>query len=52
MTKISTKTVIALGAVLLLASCANTIRGAGQDTANAVNAAQHAGKKIDRAAKY
>ncbi|MGN6767763.1 MAG: entericidin [Rhizobiaceae bacterium] len=34
------------------AGCANTIRGAGQDTANAVNAAQHAGKKIDRAAKY
>jgi entericidin B len=35
-----------------VAGCANTIRGAGQDTANAVNATQHAGKKIDRAAKY
>lgn len=34
------------------AGCANTIRGAGQDTANAINATQHAGKKIDRAAKY
>lgn len=34
------------------AGCANTIRGAGQDTANAVNATQSAGKKIDRAAKY
>ena len=33
------------------AGCANTIRGAGQDTANAVNATQSAGKKIDRAAK-
>jgi entericidin B len=35
-----------------VAGCANTIRGAGQDTANAVNATQHAGKKIDRAARY
>ena len=34
------------------AGCANTIRGAGQDTANTVNAVQHAGKKIDRAARY
>jgi entericidin B len=34
------------------AGCANTIRGIGQDTANSVNATQHAGKKIDRAAKY
>jgi entericidin B len=33
------------------AGCANTIRGMGQDTANSVNAVQHAGKKIDRAAK-
>jgi entericidin B len=34
------------------AGCANTIRGAGQDTANAVDATQSAGKKVDRAAKY
>lgn len=45
-----------LTAALLLASlaagCANTIRGMGQDTANAVNATQQAGKKVDHAAKY
>lgn len=42
MTKISTKTVIALGAVLLLASCANTIRGAGKDVSNTADAVKHA----------
>jgi len=30
------------------AGCANTIRGAGQDTANAVNATQDAGRNIQR----
>ncbi|MBN9078329.1 MAG: entericidin [Rhizobiales bacterium 65-79] len=43
---------VVLALTSYVAGCANTIRGAGQDTANAVNAAQHAGKKIDRAAKY
>jgi predicted small secreted protein len=35
-----------------LASCGNTIRGVGQDTANTVDATQSAGKKVNNAAKY
>ena len=35
-----------------LASCGNTIRGMGQDTANTVDATQSAGKRVDRAARY
>jgi len=35
-----------------LASCGNTIRGMGQDTANTVDATQNAGKRVDRAARY
>jgi len=35
-----------------LGACANTIRGVGNDTANAVNATQHAGHSVNRAAKY
>ena len=44
---------IAAACVVLLAlsSCANTIRGVGRDTANAVNATQDAGRSVDRAAK-
>jgi entericidin B len=38
--------VVVLGLAGYAAGCANTIRGAGQDTANAVNATQSAGKKI------
>jgi len=34
----------------LLTACANTIPGVGQDTANTVNATQHAGKKVANAA--
>lgn len=30
------------------AGCANTIRGVGQDTANAVHATQDAGRTIER----
>jgi predicted small secreted protein len=37
--------------LLALSSCANTIRGMGRDTANAVNATQDAGRSVDRAAK-
>ena len=37
-------------AALMMAGCANTIRGMGQDTANAVDATQDAGRKVDRAA--
>lgn len=40
-----------LAAGLMVSACANTIRGVGQDTANAVDATQQAGRNIDRAAK-
>lgn len=33
------------------AGCANTIRGAGRDTANAVKATESAGRDIQRAAR-
>jgi len=46
MTKISTKVVIALSAVLFLASCANTIRGVGKDASNTANATKHAVKDV------
>jgi predicted small secreted protein len=35
--------------LLLLGSCANTIKGMGRDTANAVNATEHAGKTVGKA---
>ncbi|MDM9628412.1 entericidin [Rhizobium sp. S152] len=41
----------ALMILLALSSCANTIRGVGRDTANAVNATQDAGRSVDHAAK-
>jgi entericidin B len=44
--KTSTKIAAALLAVLMLASCANTIRGAGRDTSNAVNATGDAVKDV------
>ncbi|MCO5146123.1 MAG: entericidin [Aquamicrobium sp.] len=44
--RISTLALVAL----MTAGCANTIRGMGQDTANAVDATQDAGRKVDRAA--
>ncbi|MFD1744144.1 entericidin [Rhizobium helianthi] len=34
-----------------LASCGNTIRGIGKDTANTVNATQDAGRNVERAAR-
>ncbi len=33
-----------------MASCGNTIRGMGQDTANTVDATQSAGNRVGRAA--
>jgi predicted small secreted protein len=42
----STKIAAAFLAVLMLASCGNTIRGAGRDTSNAVNATEDAAKDI------
>jgi entericidin B len=41
---------LALFSITTLASCGNTIRGMGQDTANTVNATQDAGRKVERAA--
>jgi len=49
---ITTRLVIIVALAGLAAGCANTIRGVGEDTANAVNATQSAGHRIDRAAKY
>jgi predicted small secreted protein len=50
---VKTVTVVtALFATMLsLSSCGNTIRGVGQDTANAVDATQDAGRRVDRAAQ-
>ncbi|KQY26882.1 entericidin [Rhizobium sp. Root482] len=41
---------IVLFSVATLASCGNTIRGMGADTANAVDATQDAGRNVERAA--
>jgi entericidin B len=43
-------TILLLGA-LMASACANTIKGAGQDTANTVNAVQGAGHKVAKAAQ-
>lgn len=45
-----TKIGVACVTLMLLASCANTIRGMGKDTANTVNATQQAGKTVHKAA--
>lgn len=37
--------------VATLSSCGNTIRGMGRDTANAVDATQDAGRRVDHAAR-
>ena len=42
--KTSTKIAAALLAVLMLASCGNTIRGFGRDASNTVNATKDAAK--------
>jgi entericidin B len=42
---------VVLSASLALGACANTIRGAGADTANTINATQNAGKNVARAAQ-
>lgn len=44
--------VLAIAVVGLTAGCANTIRGAGQDTANVVDATQSAGNNIGNSAAY
>lgn len=49
-----TSSAIRLAALVLVAAiaagCANTIRGIGHDTANAVEATQDAGRSVERAA--
>jgi predicted small secreted protein len=42
MTVLSTRIAIALVAALVLSSCANTIRGAGEDAQNTTHAIKHA----------
>jgi entericidin B len=44
-------TIAVILGILAAAGCANTIRGMGQDTANAVNATQGAGKRVAHAAQ-
>lgn len=50
------RTTFTLIAIMLtaatLASCGNTVRGAGKDLAGTVDATQNAGKRVDNAAKY
>lgn len=51
-----TVTTVSKAAILVLvaglaAGCANTIRGVGADTANAVDATQSAGRSVERAAR-
>ena len=43
--------ILAIAAALLVSGCANTIRGAGADAANTVNAAQSAGNRVANAAQ-
>ena len=51
MTKSRIATAAVLAAALMSASCANTIRGVGADTANTVNATQAAGNNVAAAAQ-
>ncbi len=43
--------ILAIAAALLVAGCANTIRGVGADAANTVNATQSAGNRVANAAQ-
>ncbi|WP_028034833.1 entericidin A/B family lipoprotein [Chelativorans sp. J32] len=49
--KILSRIAVLVAAICLTAGCANTIRGVGQDTANAVNATQNAGQNVANAAE-
>jgi entericidin B len=46
MMKFSMKLVVALSAVLLIASCANTVRGVGKDVSNTAKATDSAVKDV------
>jgi len=43
--------VVLIAMALSATGCANTIRGAGQDVANTVNATQSAGHKVARSTR-
>jgi len=47
----TSKITAAFAILVLLASCSNTIRGMGKDTANAVNATEDAGHTVKKAAQ-
>jgi len=49
--KILSRLAVLAAVIGLAAGCANTIRGVGQDTANAVNATQNAGQNVATAAE-
>lgn len=51
MTSLITRLVILTALAATLASCGNTIRGMGRDTANTVDATQDAGENVENAAK-
>lgn len=50
----SVKSILSIGliavSVVAFGGCANTIRGAGKDTANVVDATQNAGRNVGHAA--
>src|SRR5690606_34816957 len=48
---IASRVAVIIAAVGIVSGCANTIRGMGQDTAQAVEATQEAGRDVDRAAR-
>lgn len=45
-------TILVIAALIGTAGCANTIKGMGRDTANAVDATQGAASDVDSAARY
>jgi predicted small secreted protein len=46
----STSVIAAIFVIVALSSCGNTIRGAGKDTANAVDATEDAARRVGKAA--
>jgi len=49
--KFLSRFIVVLAIAGIAAGCANTIRGMGRDTANAVDATQRAGQDVERAAR-
>lgn len=52
MSAIFSRIAILVAIIGLAGGCANTIRGVGQDTANAVDATQNAGQNVAGSAQY